>query len=377
MSIKELLQGKSAIRGRSTAFVVTVAVHVVFFLVAGVYVALEVFKEEEPRFEGEQLSRPKMQIKKLKVPIKVTKITQPKMQQMAAPTQVTKMDVDMPTMGGVGGGTGSFGGAGTGFSLGFNFDTVFGGDTGDLEGTLYDLKQTADGDPIRNVTDKTYQSVIRSFLRSWNERELQQYYQAPKKKYAIAFSMPAMSASAAPQAFEVQDIVEPKYWAIHYKGKIEVRETGRYRFCGLGDDVLAVRVDGDLVLDAAWPKHRQTMTDWKSSSPESDRFPLGGATMVVGDWVRLRRGTKIPFEVLIGEIGGGLFSCHLFVEQEGEDYKTVKVDSGQGGGMSYPGGTRKILPIFKMTDIPSALIPKMKISSKECTIEGPVFGAGN
>jgi hypothetical protein len=393
MSLKELLQGKSAIRGRSTAFIVTVAVHVVFFLVAGVYVALEVFKDEEPRFEGEQLSRPKMQLKKLKVPIKVQKIKQPKMQQMAAPTQVTKMNVDMPTMGGVGGGMGSFGGGGLG-SLGFGlkFD-LFGGDTGELEGTFYDLKQTADGVPIPSMNvkrgkgliddprNKVVFDVLSDFLRSWNSRELNKFYQAEQKKYAISFIMPFVNANTAPAAFGVQDEVDPAYWAIHYKGEITAPETGMYRFWAEADDALVVSVNNDIVIDATHPawieRFGRTLTGWESKAPESKQFPEGHTVMVVGDWFRLSRGRSVPVEMLLSEIPGGNFSCYLYIEQKDKEYRMITVNPGSyAKGKNYQGGTRPVLPVFKMAQIPSGLIPKMQIGPNQATLDGPIFGSG-
>jgi hypothetical protein len=124
MPIKLFSRKKGVVRGRSTAFVVTVAVHAAIFLVAGSYVALSVLQREEPRFEGKQIARPKMKVKKLQVPIKVKKIKQPKFKQpKAAPPKVSSMDFKMPAMGGIKGGMGSFDGGRLG-SLGFRIPKI-------------------------------------------------------------------------------------------------------------------------------------------------------------------------------------------------------------------------------------------------------------
>jgi len=371
MPIREFFSKKGVVRGRSTAFVITVAVHVLLFIVAGSYVALTVFQREEPRFEGKQISRPKMKLKKLQVPIKVKKIRQPKFQQtMAAPAKNATMDFKMPAMGGIKGGTASFDGGGLGnLGFGMRFDTLFGGDASagnELVGTFYDLKQTAKGTSIP-MNDQAYCFKIKKFLDSWREKELEDFYQAPQKKYALSFMMPFMDAAAAPDAFGVGDLVEPKHWAIHYKGNITAPETGRYRFCGKADDILIVRVNRKIVLNASYyTPETGTLTDWTSDAPETGTFPIANSTVTYGDWIRLRKGQTVPIEILIGEVPGGEFYCHLLIEQAGKTYKQV----------SYDGGVRPVLPIFKMGDIPEGLKEKMKINPNEATVEGPVFGAG-
>lgn len=370
MSVLDFFKKKGVVRGRSTAFLITILVHVGILIGAGSYVAMTVFQKEEPKFEGKKISRPKMKLKKLQVPIKVKKIRQPKFQQnITAPMQNMSMDFKMPAMGGMKGGMASLDGGGLG-SLGFGmrFDTLFGGDASagnELVGTFYDLKQTAEGLPIP-MDDKGYCFRIKKFLESWNEREIRDFYQAPQKKYAIAMMMPFMDAAAAPEAFGVSDTVKPRHWAVHYKGNITAPETGRFRFCGRADDVLVVRVNRKIVLDASHKGWAGKLTEWTSKAPENDTFPIANSTVVYGDWIRLRKGQTVPIEILIGEIPGGEFYCNLLVEQAGQTYRQVQTD----------GGMRPVLPIFKMAAIPEGLEKKMKINPDEATVSGPVFGAG-
>jgi len=175
-----------------------------------------------------------------------------------------------------------------------------------------------------------------------------------------------MDAKEAPEAFGVGDVVKPRHWAIHYKGNITAPETGRYRFCGRADDVLVVRVNRAIVLDASYKGWEGKLTEWESSAPENDTYPIGNSTIVYGDWDRLRKGQTVPIEILLGEIPGGEFYCYLLLEQAGKTYKQVP----------FNGGTKPVLPVFKMAAIPEGLQEKMKIKPDEATVAGPVFGAG-
>jgi len=369
---------KGVVRGRSTAFIVTVAVHVVLLLAAGFFVALSVHQRVEPRFEGKQISRPKMKLKKLQVPVKV-KIKQPKFKQpKAAAPKAPSMDFKMPAMGGVKGGMGSLDGGGLG-SLGFGMrmNNLFGGDQflgNELVGTFYDLNQTPDRNPTGMHIMK-YDEVIEKFLIRWDESVFEAFYQAPRKKYTTAFAMPTIHSREAPKAFGLEDVIDSGLSAIHYKGYFSVPETGYYRFCGLGNDLLYVRVKGKIRLDGSWwrpskPKNHIAgkMSGWSNDVENQRKFRLAenAGRMALGDWVRFTKGEKIPIEVLIGErSAAGRFCAVLLIEQKNKTYQTV----------STKNGPRPILPLFKTDEISAELGAKMKLSPNEVTLEGPTFGA--
>ncbi len=125
MSFKNKKQ--SAIKGQSSAVVVTVILHLVFFLVAGTFVALEVVERKEAKFEGKQIVRPKMKLKKLQVPVKIEKKvrrqapTLGKGRGMAVQAvQTQSVDFKMPEMSGLStGGLTLSPGSSLGGSLGF------------------------------------------------------------------------------------------------------------------------------------------------------------------------------------------------------------------------------------------------------------------
>lgn len=125
MSVKK---GFFSGHAKSSAAVVSLGIHAVLILVALSFVAVTVIQKEEKVFEAKPVNRPKMQLKKLQVPVNIKKkktkkpklrkriVVQPKLNQ-------TMPDIKMPEItgvkGGVGGGAGDGlgGGGGVGFSM--------------------------------------------------------------------------------------------------------------------------------------------------------------------------------------------------------------------------------------------------------------------
>jgi hypothetical protein len=271
------------------------------------------------------------------------------------------LDIRIPEVVGIKGGMGYLDGGGGLGGIGFDLElNIFGKDKGsgnELEGTFYDLKMKPDGSPAK-MDENYYNEVIKEFIGSWNLRVFDRYFKAPKNKFATTFMLPRMPADEAPKAYAVDDVVKPKQWVAYYKGKIAAQESGRYRFWGIGDDILMVRIKGKTVIDANLNKN---ISDWTSTDENSRKYKMSGTGMEIGDWFYLSNGKPVEMEVLVGERPGGVFYCHLLIEQDGVDYPT-----GADG--------RPILPIFKTADIPEKLIPDMKIEDGSCAIDGPKFG---
>lgn len=364
---------------KSSAAMVSLAIHAVLILVAVSFVAVRVYVKDEKTFEAKPVARPRMKLKKLTVPvnIKKKKIQKPKLRKTIISKPKTKsMDLKMPEITGIKGGTGYMDGGGLG-GIGFGLDIdLFGGSKGsgnELEGTFFDLKMDPDGNPTdmkqlvegmdgkveRKQNDK-YREVLQNFLGSWNVSRLEKrYFTAPKSKFATTFMVPYMSANEAPKAYGVQDVVKPKRWVAYYHGKFAAPETGRYRFWGIADDAMLVRVKKRVVIDASLGKR---YSDWDSKDPQNRKLKKSKeAPMVIGDWFHLTKGKPTDIEVVIGEQPGGIFYCRLLIEQDGVEYPKGKDGS-------------PILPIFKTQEIPEKLIPQMKIDPGIATAEGPIYG---
>jgi hypothetical protein len=360
---------------KSSAMAVSLAIHAVLILVAISFVAVKVIVKEDQGFVEQRVKRPKMPPKKIQVPVNVKK-RKPRPRLRKRIVSERKMaDIKMPEISGVKGGLGNMGGDGLG-SLGFDLDIgdLFGSNQSmgnELTGMFYDLKQTKDSKPIKMDNDR-YWEALTKFAKGWQHNRLDDYFKAPKEKYATFFMIPKISADAAPKAYGVDDVVKPKHWVVIYKGQISAPETGHYRFCGIADDVLLVRVRGRLVIDACIANHIGDVTDWKSDDDNDRKFPMVNQHMAIGDWFKLTKGEPSEIEVLVGECPGGKFYCQLLIEQKGKSYQKVPYTYKKGGETKK--GMRPILPIFKTKEITEKLVKEMKINPKVATLDGPSFG---
>jgi hypothetical protein len=309
-----------------------------------------------------KLKKPKVRMKKSSRPKARTRITTTKKSAMPS--------IDLPEMGGIGDGLGD-GGIG-GFEMMPDLDevSIFGGAQSvgsDLVGTFYDFKRSRTG---RGIPMSDYQFVdeLQKFAQSgWSESTLTRFYRAPKKLYATTVMVPSIRSSIAPRAFGEYDTIGYA-WMVLYKGPLVHKDGITFRFWGHGDDVLAVRVDGEVVLDACWTdSNRGTdrIVNWQTSSAQSRQYYLGNSQpkAAVGDWITLEPGDPKEIEIMLGEVPGGTFNCYLLVEEKGVEYEKSR--------QSMP-----ILPIFK-TQEPSLelidVISEHMIKDEAMLSGGPVF----
>jgi hypothetical protein len=249
----------------------------------------------------------------------------------------------MPTTGGTPGmissnlfGSGSGSGAGKGSGQGkLRLGSIFGSRgnvDGALTGYLYDFKKLPDGDfsetgmeyikggggrAVRNTRSAAYRKLLAEFLDGWKTKILEKHFKADVKLSVTQIIMPNIEAEAAPAAFNVEGVVDPAGWAVLYQGEISPPHSGMFRFAGLADDVLLVRVDGDIVLDASIVTPTKNGVDIRQDlGPSWRSTPMWG-----GEWIRMRSGQKYPIEILIGEVPGGFYSAFLLVQEKGVTYE--------------------------------------------------------
>lgn len=341
------------IRGQSTAVLLSVALHALIVLLASVFVVFNIVKKEEKKFEPPPpVERPKMKLKKPRV--KMKKQTQPRVsQRIVAKTVVNMPDIQLPDVSGVGTGMGT---GIDGYELMPDMDSlsIFGGAkslaTGnEFEGVFYSLAYDRQGNDTA-VTETTYPQIMRKFVESgWNPYVFAPYYRSAQKLYTTQIFIPTTYSEFGPSAFGIQDgpDFDPYLWCVHYKGKIAHDEGGTFRFWGLGDDVLIVRVNGEIVLDASYNAWRGEMTDWKPTSDQDWKYFIGHAVAAVGTTFELEAGEPVEMEVLIGEIPGERFCAYLLIEDESVDY-----DENRDG--------MPVLPVFKTAEIPDRVKDKIK-----------------
>jgi len=251
--------------------------------------------------------------------------------QMSSSSSPDLMSSVMSGMGGSGLGAG-FGASGGGGSLGGGKLTAFGFQgTGGLRGNLYDLKQDTLGKPTGIDTGNLNAAfgLMRDFFRDWDARRVfedKKYFKAPNSLTTTQWFIPDMDANEAPAAFNVAGKVKPTLWFVHYKGRVVAPFTGRFRFIGRSDNLMAVRFDGKNVLvntlrsptfNADFPG----MQRW-SGDRQNDTS--------VSDWISVTLGQTYDMEVALSE-WGGKFEAVLFVEEEHPQ-------------KPYPPGT---LPVFQ------------------------------
>jgi len=246
--------------------------------------------------------------------------------------------------GGSGGGIGA--GKGTGVGGGKNFVSLFGmkgaaTTTGGLIGTLYDLKQTSGRQPTAMVDGRTgiapYRAAVRDFLEAgWSPSKLSKFFKAPDTLISGQLFITGRSANDAPKAFEVEKLMKPSRWVVHYRCYVEVPSSLPFRFVGSGDDFLIVRWNRKIALDDGYETYLAGGGNYKdfgvkvTQEYKVDRSPGGLHRLKAGPWIQVTKGTKVPVEVLIGETPGGVFDCYLAIEVAKSSTKVEGQYEGEG-----------------------------------------------
>ncbi|MEI6891460.1 MAG: SHD1 domain-containing protein [Pontiella sp.] len=356
-------------KGAPSGFVISLMVHAAAFALAGLLVVFTVHQKEEKTFvPPKPVDRPKMKLKKPQV--KVKKSAKPK----STTRIVTKVkrasmpDIQLPEMSGMGAGiVGDIGG----FKMipDLKEMTVFGGAQtigNDFEGTFYDLKRTRSGNN-RAMDTTAYADALTKFCRSgWKASALAQYFQSPKKLYSTSICIPHVPSTLAPFSFGEPDTIATQ-WAVVYRGKLVHYKDIKFRFWGHADDVMSVRVDGKIVLDASWESNgygaRLISGKWVSSATKNRQWYLGNNRAWGGDWIELKAGVPLDMEVLIGEQPGGNFCAMLLVEEEGVKYETNPQN-------------QDLLPIFRTAPTTHAMadaIMEHLVEGEADVLGGPIF----
>lgn len=347
------------IRGAPTAVVISVAIHLILLVVAGGLVVFTVINKPEKKFiPPPSVERPKMDLKKPRV--KMKKTSKPRSAQRIVSKNVASMpDIQLPDVSGTA--SGLSGGVG-GYELLPDISTIslLGSSESvsvgnDFEGTFYSFSY----DRMGNEESSDVAVLLRLFNENdWNLFTFSQIYRSPKKLYTTHFMMPPFSSVIGPRAFGIENSnFNLENWVVHYKGKIASPKDGRFRFWGQADQMLFVRINGELVFKSTWFSADDYMVDWQSPSDENLQYYMGNNGAVVGDWFDLKVGEPIVMEVLIGDNANiaGKASFMLVIEDESEDYDRNR------DGLPY-------LPAFKTSEF----LPQLKAKIEYTLIRGEV-----
>lgn len=198
-------------------------------------------------------------------------------------------------------------------------------------GTLYDLKQTKSGtdSPYREHTQANCEGVLKEishfYNSGWTKDYFNKYFQSPTNLYVACFYMLHSLDKETLAAYQVLDKVQPSRWVAIYHGTVKAPKSGKFRFVGIGDSVLAVRFNGKNVLACGF--HTLENNVWNGNNRPSYRQGKDFYAYENCDaWNNLFGGFQagIPFmvekdqwyqmEVLVSEIGGGAFGFCLLID---------------------------------------------------------------
>ena len=361
---------KKGNKGAPSGLIISLLFHAAAFFVAGLFVVFTVVNKKEPEFTPPPpVERPKMNLKKPKV--KVQKNSNPKpSSRIVAKVKTKEMpEIQLPDL--MGSGTGMMGGSGIGgefLDLPEIQDlNLFGQEesTGnDLAGKFYDFKRRSDG-AKKPIGKEDVDGIIHKFMKQgWRESLLSQYYRSSKTLYSPCVCIGTVQSTLAPEAFG--EDTEGWGWAVLYRGKLVYPEDIKFRFRGVGDKFMGVRVDGKVVLLCQYRQEvRQEFADiWWSSASDARVYPMGESKQQVGDWIELKAGVPVDIEIILGDREGGLVYHQLVVEVDGVDYPK----SSYGGG--------PVCPVFKTDNLTHTMIDALLQDVYPVDVNftnGPVF----
>jgi len=236
----------------------------------------------------------------------------------------------MAGMGGTGVGLGFKGGmATTGgkASLGgpISFFGMRGKNDNVLHAKFYDLKQTKDKKPSPMGIGEFY-GMCAKFITvdNWSSFALSKFYCAPAPLFAPRVYVPMAPSVEAPKAFGVEKEAGPGLWLVHYKGRFRALKKGTFRFVGMGDNVIVVRLNKKNALSAC--------SHWAILDPSANSVPLERlGPFIAGKWFEVNKGQTYDIEILIGDDPGGAFYAYLVYEEKGVVYPKRR-----DGSPSYP-----------------------------------------
>ena len=322
-------------RGKKTTAILTaVIVHLIIAVIAGLIVVLPTTKDEPEIVASIAAPSKKKQVMQKKNVVKQTKRTSASAAAAAPIAQLMRASavakISLPTvtktssgplgMGDANYGAGGFGIGGAGMGTG---ETMFGSQSGSgLVGSFYDLKQDRNRKPtgITGGSGAKFNEVMQKAARAkFSESAFSQYFKAPIDLRFGILAIPTMVAEEGPAAFAVEKEVQPKAWMVHYRGRVEPPQRGKWRFVGYFDDALVVFVNGKVVLDASWAA---CFKEKGVRQPFGGPARANGKPAVFGNWVDLTGAFQV--DILVGERPGGQMGGALMAQKEGESYKKRK-----------------------------------------------------
>jgi hypothetical protein len=303
-----------------------------------------------------------------------------------------------------------------------------------LPGVLYDLKWTSDGisTHLTDLQDGKQFNRMRTALSVWNLpdtsgkesvmvpflkrfvlsnwpyrtdsagnlffREFSQFSRSSVSPNRAFFYQPSVSSDTAPKVFSNDRSLSGAGWVGIHSGYVVAPFTGKFRFVGYGNDALAVRFNGQLVLDygcyalslgkrldSTWdylailsgtaartdPQKRMVLENPIYSKCKLDRYSTSlfdNHGLAKGVPVNVIQGQCYPIEILVSDIENNSFCMALFAEQLDSNGKPIKENPAKlplfrttSELPPHPGGSfpdfDEDSPIWKVVDARGKTIP--------------------
>ncbi len=235
-------------------------------------------------------------------------------------------------IGGDGFGEGMGEGGGSGLGSSSRTDNAF-------EGRFWDFKRTPNGGDsrLRDVSgNRQVLSLLSQFYNGgWNTTTFSPYCESRTRLYASCFYLPNCMDQEASNAYDPDGRMrlKPSRWVALYRARVQAPKSGRFRFVGAGDSVMAVRFDGRNVLACGF--HNLATAEWNGLHVISNPGALQGREIidyqscdfwneqfggfVAGEPFEVRAGEWYEMQVLVSEIGGGNFGFCLLIDDMDEE----------------------------------------------------------
>lgn len=198
-------------------------------------------------------------------------------------------------------------------------------------GRFWDLKKTNTGDPSALKANTANLPVLNLLSRyyngRWNDEMFAKFFESKVNLFASCFFMPQSLDKEASNAYDPNHRMklEPSRWVAIYRALVQAPVSGKFRFVGAADSVMAVRFNGQNVLQCGF--HLLSTGEWDGGRDEAymegkkyypyescEPWNVNFGGFVGGDVFEVKAGEWYPMEVLISEIGGGDFGFCLLVD---------------------------------------------------------------
>ncbi len=245
-----------------------------------------------------------------------------------------------------GGGIGSGGGTGSGEpGMGSRAPakSAFVGQLWDFKRTSTDTNSAFSG-AANSAFDRDVLTILSRFYNGrWQTGMFSPYKRLPTRLFTTAFYMPNCLETEAMHAYDPQGRykLQSGRWVAIYKAHVQAPVSGRFRFVGIADSVMAVRFNGKNVLECGLHtlsdgvyfgyqnetrRAQVDMLQYDTTRSWNEDFEGNYKNAFMrGEPFTVEQGRWYEMEVLISEIGGMQFGfCLLLDDMDDDDALTTE-----------------------------------------------------